>query len=74
MDTGDEELAEQFVEEDVQGHSAEIFDVLCQYVGGEARARSKLYQKYSPKTMARAIRVVGQVTNLPKAIELRDVK
>ena len=33
---GDEELAEQFAEEDVLGHSAEIYDVLCQYLGGEA--------------------------------------
>ena len=36
LEIGDEELAEQFAEEDVQGHSAEIYDVLCQYVGGEA--------------------------------------
>ena len=28
-------MAEQFAEEDVQGHSAEIFDVLCQCVGGK---------------------------------------
>ena len=36
LEIGDEELAEQFAEEDVQGHSAEIYDVLCQCVGGEA--------------------------------------
>ena len=30
LEIGDEELAEQFAEEDVQGHSAEIYDVLCQ--------------------------------------------
>ena len=87
LEIGDEELAEQFAEEDVQGHSAEIYDVLCQYLGGEAlqlvrtvddmegfRAWSKLYRKYAPKTMARAIRMVGQVTNPPKVKELRDVE
>ena len=31
------------------------------------RAWSKLYRKYAPKTMARAIRMVGQVTNPPKS-------
>ena len=36
VEIGYEELAEHFVEEDVQGHSAEIYDVLCQYAGGEA--------------------------------------
>ena len=79
LEIGDEELAEQFAEEGVGGHSTEIYDVLCQYVGGEAlqlvwtvddvdglRAWSKLYRKYAPKTMARAIRMVGQVTNPPK--------
>ena len=68
VEIGDEELAEQTVEEDVQDHSAEIYDVSCQCVGGEAlqlvrtvddvegfRAWSKLYWKYAPKTMARAI-------------------
>ena len=87
LEIGDEELAAQFAEEDVQGHSAEIYDVLCQYLGGEAlqlvrtvddmegfRAWSKLHRKYAPKTMARAIRMVDQVTNPPKVKELRDVE
>ena len=78
----DEELAEH-----VQGHSAGIYDVLCQYVGGEAlqldwtvddmkgfRAWSKQYRKYAAKTMARAIGMGGQVTNPPKVKELRDVE
>ena len=38
------------------------------------RAWSKLYGKDAPKTMKRAIRMVGQVTNLPKVKELRDVE
>ena len=38
------------------------------------RAWSKLYRKYAPKTMARAIQMVGQVTNPPKVKELRDVE
>ena len=87
LEIGDEELAQQFAEEDVQGHSSEIYDVLCQYVGGEAlqldwtvddmkgfRAWSKQYRKYAPKTMARAILMVGQVTKPPKVKELRDVE
>ena len=36
LEIGNEELAEQIAEEDVQGHSTEIYDVLCQHVGGEA--------------------------------------
>ena len=87
VEIGDEELAEQFDDEDVQGHSAEIYDVLCQFVGGEAlqlvgtvddmegcRAWSKLFRKYAPKTMARAIRMVGTVANPPTFKELRDVE
>ena len=87
LEIGDEELAEQFAEDDVQGHSAEIYDVLRQYLGGEAlqlvrtvddmegfRAWSNLYRKYAPKTMARAIRMVGQVTNPPKVKEPRYVE
>ena len=83
LEIGDEELAEQFAKEDVQGHSAEIYNVLCQYLGQlvrtvddmeGCRAWSKLYRKYAPKTMARAVRMVGQVTNPPKVKELRDVE
>ena len=36
LEIGDDELAAQFAEEDVQGHSAEIYYVLFQNVGGEA--------------------------------------
>ena len=78
----DEELAEQFDEEDVQGHSAEVYDVLrrealqlvrtLENMEG-FRAWSKMYQKYALKMMARTIWMVGQVTNLPKVKELRDV-
>ena len=80
------EIAEQFSEEDVQGHSPEICNVLCQCVGGEAlqlvrtvddgqvSSLDQAVPEVRPKTMARAIRMVGQVTNPPKVKELRDVE
>ena len=86
LEIGDEELAEQFAEEDVQGHSAEDLRRVVPVCGRRSSAAgpdggrhgrvswSKLYRKYAPKTMARAIRMVGQVTNPPKVKELQDVE
>ena len=67
------------VENDLLGFSAELYDILCQACSGEtlslvrgvedmlgATAWYKLYKKYNPRTMARAIRLVGAVTNPPK--------
>lgn len=83
----EEDLEIEFESEDVAGHSAEIYDVLCQACQGEAlttlrsiedmrglEAWSKLYQKFNPRTLARAIRLVGAVTNPPKVRELKDAE
>jgi hypothetical protein len=66
--------------------SAELFDVLCQQCCGDAMSvvRSvdgcggfvawfKLHRKYNPRTMARAIRLMGEVTNPPPVRDLREV-
>ena len=53
VEVGDEELAEQFAEEDVQG--GEVLQLVRTADDMEGfRAWSKLYRKYDPKTMARA--------------------
>jgi len=70
--------------EDVGKYSAEIFDLLCQALAGEPlqavrsvddmeglAAWYKLASKYSPRSMARAVRLVGQVTNPPKILDLK---
>jgi hypothetical protein len=69
--------------------SAELFDILCNLLDGEARAIvmthgkedcagyrawQALSVKCNAKTMARAIRLVSQVTNPPKIKSLRDVE
>ena len=72
------------VEVDVPTLSAELYDVLCQACQGEAMscvrsvddmlgltAWSKLYTKFNPRTMAKAIRLVVAVTNPPKIKELK---
>ena len=74
-------------EVDMDAYSAEIFDLLCHCCSGEAlavirsvddmdgmKAWFKMYKKYQPKTMARAIRLVGQVTNPPKIADIKDTE
>ena len=59
--------------------SAELYDLLCQACTGDAlsciravedmrglTAWQRLYKKYNPRTMARAIRLVAAVTHPPK--------
>jgi hypothetical protein len=66
--------------------SAELYDVLCQQCSGDAMSvvRSvdgcggfvawyKLHRKYNPRTMARAIRLMGEVTSPPPVRDIRDV-
>ena len=66
--------------------SAELYDVLCQVVSGEAMtilrsvedcrgfvAWQKLYQKFNPKTVARAIRLLAEACSPAKVRELVDV-
>ena len=67
----DEELAEQFDEEDVQGHAAEIYDVLR----GEALQLVRMVDDMERfRAWSKLYRMVGQVTNPPKGKELRDVE
>ena len=86
--TVDEDVLElEFPGIDFSKYSAEIFDVLCQAVHGEAlqlirltadmdglTAWRRIYAKYSPKTMARAIRLIGQVTNPPRVKDLAQAE
>ena len=75
------------VDVDLHAYSAELYDILCQACTGEAlslvravedmlgiTAWNKLFRKYKPRTMARAIRLVGAVTNPPKIKDLKDVE
>ena len=73
VDIDDLELT--FPKADLDRHAAELYDLLCQAVVGEPlqviktvedmdgfNAWLKLMRKYSPKSLARAVRLVGQVT------------
>lgn len=77
----------EFDSVDVHGYSAELYDIMCQACQGEAlsiirtvddmkglEAWAKLYKKFNPRTLARAIRLVGAVTNPPKVKELKDAE
>ena len=67
----DEEFAEQFDEEDVQGHSAEVYDVL----GGEVLQLVRTVDDMEGfRAWSKLHRMVGQVTNPLKVKELRDVE
>ena len=72
---------------DIDAYSAELYDILCQACQGEAltclrsvkdmkglEAWSKIYKKFNPKTMARAIRLVGAVTNPPRVKDIKDAE
>ena len=89
MESGeiDEGLLDVDVDVDLHAYSAELYDILCQACTGEAlslvravedmlgiTAWNKLFRKYKPRTMARAIRLVGAVTNPPKIKDLKDVE
>ena len=73
-----------FDEVNAAQYSAELFDILCQACQGGPlpivrsvsdlkglTAWNKLYEKYQPKTMARAIRLVGQVMSPHR---IKDIK
>ena len=83
----DEGLMDVDVQVDLHAYSAELYDILCQACTGEAlslvrsvddmlglTAWNKLYRKYNPRTMARAIRLVGAATNPPKIKDLKDAE
>ena len=65
--------------------SAELYSLLCQLLEGEAltilcsvgaphglRAWQLLYRKYNPRTMAKSIRMLREVTSPPKVTHLKD--
>ena len=67
--------------------SGEIYDIMCQVCRGEAltvirnveecrggRAWQKLYKKYNPKTVARMIKLLGEVTAPGKISDVREVE
>ena len=81
------ELMVSYEADKIQKYSAELYDLLCQQVSGEAlqmvravddmeglEAWSRIHKKYSPKTMARAVRLVGQVTSPAKVVDLKHVE
>ena len=66
--------------------SAELYDALCQQCSGDAMtvirsvdgcggfvAWYRLHRKYNPRTMARAIRLMSEVTSPPPVRDLREV-
>ena len=67
--------------------SGELYDVLCQSCTGEAlsvikgvqdmegvEAWQRLHRKYNPRTMARGVRMLCEVTRPIKLSDLRDVE
>ena len=78
----DEAALNSFVESgDVSGVSGELYDVLCTVMKGDAltmlksvedcegfKAWHKIWTKYNPKTMARALRLMGEITS-PGAVK-----
>ena len=86
--TVDEDILDtEFVTIDVHAYLAELYDIMCQACQGEElsvvrtvedmrglEAWAKLYKKFNPRTLARAIRLVGAVTNPPKIKRLRDAE
>ena len=67
--------------------SGELYDVLCQFCTGEAlsvikgvqdmegiEAWQRLHRKYNPRTMARGVRMLCEVTSPIKLNDLRDVE
>ena len=83
----DLDMEGEWVQEDINAYSAELYDILCQACQGEAltclrsvedmkglEAWSKIYKKFNPKTMARAIRLVGAVANPPKIKDIKDAE
>jgi hypothetical protein len=73
-------------QEDISKMSGELYNILGQYCTGEALSIvrgvqtfegflvwQKLHKKFSPKTMARSIRLMSEVTGPKKVKELKDV-
>ena len=89
VDAKDSEVIGEVLEDagDVAKMSGELYSVLSQYCSGEALtvvrsvstfeglwAWQKLHRKYSPRTMARAIRLMADVAGPRPVKELQDVE
>ena len=83
----DQEVAELEKDIDVQQTSGELFDILCQYVSGDALvvvksapdcegllAWLRLHRKYSPRTLARGVKLLSEIVSPARASELKDVE
>ena len=80
-----DDLGDLGIEE--EKYSAELYDVLCQLCEGDAmsimknvgdcsgaRAWQRLWRKYNPKTMARRISMLTEVTNPVKITDVKEVE
>ena len=85
-ENGVEEVDEMQLSLEQDKISAELYDILCQSCNGDAksilmnvqdmhgiRAWQQMYKKYNPRTVARMIQMLGEVTSPPKIKELKDV-
>ena len=72
---------------EMEVRSAELYDLLCQFCVGEAlgivkattdmhgfEAWQKLHRKYNPRTMARGVRLLGEVVSPPAIKELTEIE
>lgn len=82
-----ETILESAMTEDMRHRSGELYDILCQNTTGEAlsvikmvgdmegiKAWQVLFKKYNPKTMARGVRLLCEVTNPPKIKDLSNIE
>ena len=83
----EEDLDEIDLTDEEDGLSGELYDVMCQVCKGEAltvirnvpechgaRAWQKLFKKYNPKTVARMIKLLGEVTAPGRVTDVRVVE
>lgn len=83
----EEDLDEIDLTDEEDGLSGELYDVMCQVCKGEAltvirnvpechgaRAWQKLFKKYNSKTVARMIKLLGEVTAPAKVTDVRFVE
>ena len=83
----DELVEDAELEEKLEGMSGELYDILCQVCAGEAlaiirgvddcagfAAWQKLHRKYNPKTMARSVRLMVEVTGPPRIADMHTLE
>lgn len=80
-------LDEDAMDDGLKHRSGELYDILCQCCTGEALSVIKmvgdmrgfvayqtLFKKYNPKTMARGVRLLCEVTNPPKVKDMTNIE